>query len=143
MEKKDRFRHIKKIKHVRWLVPGWVFYEYYRTHKLAGHDHRKSMAYGVKAEAVRLAAMVSLPLPGTYELTTTGLALLRKKIESGEIKHFSFMAFKDFTPIRNLKPNLKDVTNDTMLKINSRKNIYFKLYYKKGRPYLKLLYKRG
>ena len=139
---KNKLQHIKKIKHVRWLVPGWVFYEYYKIHKGMGHSNRKSVGYGMKAEAVRLVTMASLPLPGTYELTTTGLAFLKKKIESGEIKHFSLMAFKDFAPISRLKVNLNELTDSRILKFAKQKRkVYFRIFYRSKRPYFKLLHK--
>ena len=140
---KSRLHHIKKVKHIRWLVPGWVFYEYYKIHKNIGHSQRKSIGYGMKAEVVRLATMASLPLPGTYELTTTGLAFLKKKIESGEIEHFSLMAFKDFAPINRLRVNLNELTDARVLKfVRQKRKIYFKIFYRSKKPYLKLLYKK-
>ncbi|MBI2148410.1 hypothetical protein HYU23_01920, partial [Candidatus Woesearchaeota archaeon] len=33
---KKPLSQVKNIKHVRWLIPGWVFYEYYKLHKDKG-----------------------------------------------------------------------------------------------------------
>src|SRR3989344_1720662 len=30
---KRPLRHVKKVRHVKWLLPGWVFYEYYKLNK--------------------------------------------------------------------------------------------------------------
>ncbi len=118
-------RHVKKVKHVRWFIPGWVFYEYYRVHKGKGHNHIKSIGHGLKAEVVRLGAFASLPIPGTYELTTAGLALIKKKIEGGEIEKFSLKAFRDFIPVNKIRG----------------RGIYFKVFKKDGRRYVRIFYK--
>src|SRR3989338_5919160 len=134
---KYRFRrpiaHLKKIKHVKWLLPGWAFYEFYKIHKKKGDTTRKSFGHGVKAEAIRLAATASLPVPGTYELTTTGLAAIKRKIENGELDDFTLKAFKDFTPLK--KMNLEKQRKFT-------RKIYFKIFYRKGQPYFKVLRKK-
>ena len=115
---KGSLDHIKKVKNVKWLLPGWVFYEYYKIHKRKGNPNVQSLGQGAKAEAIRLVAMAGIPLPGTYELTTTGLALLKKKLESGEVEKLNLRAFKDFIPLKKLKQ-----------------------YQIKGRPYLRIFYK--
>ena len=46
---------------------------------------------------------MTFPLPGTYELTTTGLAMIKKRIEHGEVEMLTLQAFKDFVPLRILK----------------------------------------
>jgi len=107
MEKFSKIRNslnkVKKVKNVRWLLPGWVFYEYYKLYKEKGNTKRKSFGYGAKAEAMRFAAFASFPIPGTYELTTTGLAVIKRKIEEGEFENFTLRSFKDFTPIKKFK----------------------------------------
>jgi|SRR3989344_3563279 len=123
---KRPLRHVKKVKHVRWLIPGWVFYEYYKTHKKIGHNHIKSIGHGFKAEVIRIGAFASLPIPGTYEITTTGLALLKKKIERGEVEKFSLKAFKDFIPINKIRG----------------RGIYFKIFKKDGRRYVRIFWKK-
>ena len=129
---KNSFNKVKKVKHVRWLLPGWVFYEYYKMHKGKGDSKRKSFGYGIKAEAIRLVALTSVPLPGTYELTTTGLALLKKKIEKGEVDEFTLRSFRDFTPLKNLKfDKEKLIKEHAYIKPISRgKKLYFKIFYK-------------
>ncbi len=95
-----KIRHIKKVK---WFIPGWVFYEYYKTHKTKGHSKIRSFGHGFKAELIRVGAFASLPVPGTYEITTAGLALIKKKIERGEIEKFTLKSFKDFMPVSRIK----------------------------------------
>ncbi|MDP3639716.1 MAG: hypothetical protein Q8R53_00750 [Nanoarchaeota archaeon] len=95
-------RHLGKLKQARWLLPGWLAYEFYNVHKHKGYTHQESLRYGAKAEAFRLAAM-TFPLPGTYELTTTGLAMVKKKIEQGEVEMLTLQAFKDFVPLKVLR----------------------------------------
>ncbi|MBI2146452.1 hypothetical protein HYU22_03865 [Candidatus Woesearchaeota archaeon] len=94
-------RHLETLKQARWLLPGWLAYEFYNVHKHKGYTHKESLRYGAKAEAFRLAAM-TFPLPGTYELTTTGLAMIKKKIEQGEVETLTLQAFKDFLPLKVL-----------------------------------------
>ena len=128
----SKLKHVKKVKHIKWLVPGWVFYEFYKLHKTKGYSHKRSLGYGVKAEATRLFAMTSLPLPGTYELTTTCLALLKKKIESNQVKDFRLKAFKDFMPVKKLNINKNNILGKPYLKVHYRdKRIYFEIFYKK------------
>src|SRR3989344_4434176 len=117
-------RPLRKVKHVRWLLPGWVFYEFYKVNKNKGETKSKSIRQGAKAEVIRLAAFASIPLPGTYELTTTGLALLKNQIEKGELENLTLKAFKDFTPIKRIK----DKSN----------KIYFKIFYRNGEPYFRI-----
>ena len=121
---------LKKIKNVKWLVPGWVFYEFYKSHKSRGHTKTKSAVHGAKAEVIRLAAFASIPLPGSYELTTTGLALLKKKIDAGASDELTLKVFKDFIPlskIRSIKP--KGIPH---LKIFYKdRRIHFEVFYKK------------
>ena len=74
-------KNLEKAKAVRWLIPGWVAYEYYQVHKLKGDSPAKSVVQGAKAEGIRFVALVSFPVPGTYELTTIGLASLKNKIK--------------------------------------------------------------
>src|SRR3989338_10231651 len=93
-------RHIKKVKHAKWLLPGWVFYEFYKMSKEKGESNRKSFSQGAKAEIIRLATTASIPIPGTYELTTTGLALLKNKIVKGEVDNLTFKSLKDFIPVK-------------------------------------------
>ena len=125
-------KHVKKVKHVRWLIPGWVFYEYYKAHKAKGHNRIKSLGHGAKAEAIRIVAMASVPVPGTYELTTTGLALLKKKIENGDVDKLTLKAFKDFVPLRMLKIDKKYLTGTPHLRIfRKERRLYFELFYKK------------
>ncbi len=129
---KRPLRHIKKVKHVRWLLPGWVFYEYYKVHKNKGHSRRKSFGHGAKAEVVRLAAFASLPVPGTYELTTTGLAVIKKKIENDELDKFTLRSFKDFIPLRKLRVNKHQLIGQPYLKVYSKdRRLYFEIFYKK------------
>lgn len=129
-ETKKPLRHVKKVKHVRWLLPGWVFYEYYKVHKNKGQTRAKSIGHGAKAEVIRIAAMASLPLPGTYELTTTGLALLKHKIESGDIEKFSLRSFRDFMPLRKYN---REAKGQPYLRIyREGKKIHFKIFYKKN-----------
>ena len=121
--------NIKKIKNVKWLVPGWVFYEFYKLHKIKGNTHVKSAFHGAKAEVIRLAAFASFPLPGTYELTTGSFALLKKRIEIGEIYYFNLKIFKDFVPVKITKN--KKVAGKPYLKMfyNNRK-LNFEVFYK-------------
>jgi len=122
---KRPLKHVKKVKHVRWFIPGWVFYEYYRVHKGKGHNHIKSISHGLKAEVIRLGAFASLPIPGTYEITTTGLALIKKKIEGGEIEKFSLKAFKVFMPVSKIKG----------------KGVYLEIIKRKEKRYVRIFYK--
>ncbi len=94
-------RHLDTLKQLRWLLPGWLAYEFYKVHKHKGHTHQESLSYGAKAEAFRLAVM-TVPLPGTYELTTTGLAMVKKKIEEGKVDTLTLEAFRDFVPLKVL-----------------------------------------
>ena len=125
---KRPFKHINKVKNVKWLLPGWAFYEFYKLHKGMGETSKKSFMHGAKAEAIRLAAFASLPVPGTYELTTTGLALLKKKIENEELDKLTLKGFKDFIPVKKTKvsrgiPHLRIYYKD--------KKVYFEIFYKK------------
>lgn len=95
--------HAKKMKAARWLLPGWVGYEYYQVHKLKGHSRKKSVVEGAKAEALRMAVAASVPVPGTYELTTVGLASLKEKIEKDELERLTLRAFKEVSPVRRLR----------------------------------------
>lgn len=121
----------KKVKNVKWLLPGWVFYEYYKLHKNKGHNVKKSFGHGMKAEAIRLAAMASIPVPGTYELTTSGLALIKKKIENGEVEKLTLKAFRDFMPIRREKK----------LEISRLGKSYLRVFYKDRKLYFEIFYK--
>ncbi len=116
-------RHVRKVK---WFIPGWVFYEYYKVHKGKGHNRIKSIGHGFKAEVIRLGAFASLPVPGTYELTTAGLAVIKNKIESGEVEKFTLKSFKDFIPVNKIKG----------------KGIYFEVFKKDGKRYLRILWKK-
>lgn len=140
MKKNGRLRHIKKVKHIRWLMPGWVFYEYYKTHKFKGHNRVKSIGHGIKAEAFRIAAMASLPLPGTYELTTAGLALIKKKIERGEIKSLTLKAFRDFRPVKKIGNLYR--TENLKRTLSRNRVFYFRIYKKDRKRYLEILYKK-
>ena len=122
----------KPLKQAKWLIPGWVFYEFYNVYKNQGNTRGNSLKHGAKAEAMRLAALASVPLPGTYELTTTGLAVLKNKIESGEIEKFNLKAFKDFTPLGKINLNRhKNFKGKPYLRIYfGNKKIYFKIFYK-------------
>ena len=130
---KRPLRHVKKVRHVKWLLPGWVFYEYYKLNKSKGETTRKSFGQGAKAEGIRLVAFASVPIPGTYELTTTGLALLKNKIEKGEMKNLTLKAFRDFTPIKRLKINKEElIGKNPYLKIAPKgKRLYFKIFYRR------------
>lgn len=130
---KKPLRHVKKVKNVKWLLPGWVLYEFYNVHKHKGYNRRKSFAHGMKAEAVRLAAFASLPVPGTYELTTGGLALLKKKIEKNEVDQLNLRGFKDFIPIKGIGPNKKHVIGaQPYLRVfYKEKKLYFEIFYRK------------
>jgi len=129
---KKPLKHVKKVKHVRWLLPGWVFYEFYKLHKQKGHTRARSFEHGAKAEAIRLVAMATLPIPGTYELTTGGLALLKKKIERDEVKKLTLKAFKDFTPLNKLKIDKSKLRGEPYLRIFYKdRHVYFKVFYKK------------
>lgn len=108
-EEKGLKKHVKKVKQVKWLLPGWAGYEYYKVHKNKGHSKSQSVMYGAKAEAIRLAAFASVPVPGSYELTTVGLASLKKKIERREVEKLTLKSLKDATPMRGLKANKKDL----------------------------------
>lgn len=123
--------HIKKVKHARWLIPGWVFYEYYKVHKAKGQTKIKSFGHGVKAEAFRLITTASLPVPGTYELTTTGLALIKGRIEIGDVKNLTLKAFKDFIPTKKLKTEKNILRRQPYLRIFSKDGrLYFRIFYK-------------
>ena len=54
---------LRKVKYIRWLLPGWVFYEFYKLSKNKGETRAKSLGHGAKAEAIRLAAFASVPVP--------------------------------------------------------------------------------
>ena len=125
-------KQVKKVENIKWLLPGWVFYEYYNLHKGRGQTNKKSVMHGVRAEASRLAAMASLPLPGTYELTTTGLALIKKKIEKGEIDKVTLQAFKDFTPLNKIKADKNILTEGRpyLAVLPKKGNLYFRIFYK-------------
>ncbi len=124
-------KNINRVKQVRWLLPGWVFYEYYKTHIKKGDNKTKSIVHGAKAEIMRIAAFTSIPLPGTYELTTTGLSLIRDKIENGEIENLNLKAFKDFIPIK-ISKNKKTIKKSNInLRIFSKdKKLHFEIFYK-------------
>ncbi len=123
-----KIQHIKKIKNAKWLLPGWVFYEFYKLHKNKGDERKISFRQGAKAEVIRLAAFASLPIPGTYELTTTGLALLKNRIEKGEIEKLTLKGFRDFRPIKRMK--LRE--NKVYLKVMKKgKEFYLKIFYRK------------
>lgn len=130
---KRPLRHVKKVKHIRWLLPGWVFYEFYNLHK---GNRKLGIKHGAKAEAIRLAATASIPIPGTYELTTTGLAIIKKKIQDGEIENLTLKSFRDFMPLKvnkeELKKNMFTIPErKPYLKIFERgKKLYFKIFYK-------------
>lgn len=127
---KRPLQHVKKVKHVRWLIPGWIFYEFYRLHKKKGYSRKTSFGHGIKAEAIRIATTASLPLPGTYELTTTGLAFLKKKIENNEIEKLTLKAFKDFTPLKIIRR--KKMVGKPYLRILLKdRRLYFKIFYRK------------
>jgi len=126
---KKPLRHIKKIKHVRWLLPGWAFYEYYKLSQERGHTRGKSLSQGAKAEVIRLATTVSLPIPGTYELTTTGLALLKNKIVKGEVDNLTFKSLKDFIPVKINKEEFYT-------------GKHFEIFYKEGKPYLRMFFRK-
>ena len=129
---KKPLRHVKKIKHAMWLLPGWVFYEYYKVNQEKGHTKGKSIAKGAKAEAIRLVAFASIPLPGSYELTTTGLALLKRKIQDGKVEDLTLKAFKDFMPTKKIKIGKNRIMGSPYLKIIPKgKKLYFKIFYKK------------
>ena len=89
-----------KAKSVRWLLPGWVGYEYYKVHKRKGHSKGKSVVEGVKAEGLRLAATASVPVPGMYEITTVGLASLKRRIEKDELKKLTLKALREASPMK-------------------------------------------
>ena len=101
--RKNVRKQVRKVKGVRLLVPGILGYEYYKTHKKRGNTKLKSAYRGAKAEAVRLAATASFPLPGTYELTTVGLAKLKKRIEKGEVDDLTLKSMKTMNPLRKVK----------------------------------------
>ena len=92
-------RHLGKVKEVRWLVPGWVWYQYYKVHKDKGYKKHKALLKGAKAEALRVAVTASFPVPGSYELTTAGLAYVKNKIEKGDIYDFNIKDIKSVIPI--------------------------------------------
>ncbi len=128
---KKPLKYVKKIKYARWLLPGWVFYEYYKLNKEKGETKSKSITSGAKAEVIRLIAFASVPLPGSYELTTTGLALLKRKIQQGKIEDLNLRAFKDFTPLRKIKIDKNKIIGSPYLKIYSKKKkLFFDVIYK-------------
>ena len=133
MKKFSKLRKsLKNIKQVKWLLPGWVFYEYYNLHKSRGNTRRQSIAGGAKAEVIRLLSTASLPVPGTYELTTAGLALLKKKIEEGEVENLNLKVFKDFIPVNKMKVDKEALMGNLQLKfIKKRRKLYFRIFYKK------------
>jgi len=102
-----KLHNLKKVKHVRWLIPGWAYYQYYKTHKNKGGSKKGAVASGVKAEAVRIVAAVSFPVPGTYELSTIGLAVLNKKIKKNEIEFFTLKDVKNNIPILKIKSKIR------------------------------------
>ena len=143
MEKFSKFRNsiknvkkplsqVRKIKHAIWLIPGWVFYEYYKLNKNKGETKRKSFGHGMKAEAIRLVAFASLPLPGTYELTTTGLAFLKRKIENGDVEKLNLKYLKDFIPIKKLKINKQKIVG---------KSPYLRIYTKDKKLLFDIIYR--
>ncbi len=117
-----------KLKNAKWFLPGWVFYEYYKVHKAKGDSKNRSIGQGAKAEAIRLAALASLPIPGTYELTTTGLALLKNKIEKGELERLTLKAFRDFRP-------------KVIRSFNKKGKPYLRIFYKEKKLYFEIFYK--
>ena len=135
---KKPFMHVKKIKHIVWLLPGWAFYEFYKLSKNKGEKRSKSLKHGAKAEIIRLVATASLPIPGTYELTTTGLALLKRKIEKGEIENLTLKFFRDFIPLYLDKKALRKNTfivpeRKPYVKIFEKgKKLYFRIFYGKN-----------
>ncbi len=128
---KKPLSHVKKVKNVKWLLPGWILYEFYKVHKKKGYKPVKSLSYGAKAEATRLAAMAGIPLPGTYELTTTGLALIKRKIENDEVDRFTLRTFKDFIPIRKFRVRNDNIKCKPYLVIYYRnKKLCFDVFYR-------------
>lgn len=128
--KRKYFRkHIKKVKQIKWLLPGWVFYEFYKMSKEKGEPRGKSISQGAKAEIIRLATTASIPVPGTYELTTTGLALLKNKLQKGEVEKLTLKFLKDFIPVKINKEELYT-------------GKHFEIFYKEGKPYLRMFFRR-
>ena len=83
----------KKLNNVKWLIPGWVGLEYYKLSRKSGMNKIRSLENFAKAEAIRFSAL-SIPLPGSYELATTTMYFLKKKID---YKDFEGIKFKTFT----------------------------------------------
>ncbi len=137
---KSRLWNIKKVKNAKWLLPGWLFYEYYMLNKYKGEGKKYSVAQGAKAEAIRLAATFSLPMPGTYEITTTGLALLKKKMENGDVDKLTLKSFRDFIPLnvdreamnKGFKLRIKQENLESYMKIFEKgKKLYFEIMFRK------------
>ena len=102
-------KKLRKIKQVKWLLPGWAGYEYYKVHKKKGYSKTKSVMYGAKAEAIRLGATASFPIPGTYEVTTIGLASLKKQIEKNKGDKLSLKSLKKMKAVKRLKVNKEEL----------------------------------
>ena len=109
-----------KVKEVRWLIPGWPGYQYYKIHKKIGHSKSKSIYYGIKAETIRAATLVSIPLPGSYEIATAGLYQLKKKLDKREIEKLTMRSFKELDSLKRLKVN-KQALIESQNKLKTRR----------------------
>ena len=82
-------KQIKKLRNVKWLLPGWVGFEYYKISRNHGLNKKNSLKNSAKAEAMRISAL-SIPLPGSYELATTTMALLKNKLCKKDLDEIKF-----------------------------------------------------
>ena len=93
-------KSLNKIKHVRWLLPGWVGFEYYKLSRNKGLNKKTSFKNSAKAEAMRISAL-SVPLPGSYELATTTMALLKNKLEKKDFDELKLRLLTNEIKSRN------------------------------------------
>ncbi len=113
-------KNAHKVKEVRWLIPGWPGYQYYKVHKSHGYSKPKSLYYGMKAETIRAATMMSIPVPGSYEIATAGLYQLKNKLEKGEIEKLTLKSFKELDALKRLKANRQAII-DSQHKLKTRR----------------------
>ena len=109
-----------KVREVRWLIPGWPGYQYYKIHKKHGYSKPKSIYYGVKAETIRAATLVSLPIPGSYEIATVGLYQLKKKLDKNEIEKLTLNSFKELESFKKFKAN-KNAIVESQSRLKTRR----------------------
>lgn len=107
---KKPLRHVHKVKEIKWLLPFYVFYRYYKLGKNRNLEFKQKLNLGFSAEATRFIAFITVPLPGSYELSTVTLVLLAKRIERGEIEpRIGLALIKDHKLVKLIKEKKDNV----------------------------------